>query len=65
MITLGNGDKLMSLSEVLDRVREYLSADEDVQRGDVEKYGFEINMLAVALNESADYVRGAIRPRKQ
>ena len=60
MITLSNGDKLMSMQEVLTRVRGQVGK----YLGELDALSFEIKMLAVALDESEDFIRGAIEPRR-
>ena len=61
MLQIGS-DKLYTLTEIVGRVRDYLSNDKDVQQGDIDKYAFEIKLLAVALNEDEDFVKGALKP---
>lgn len=54
MIALGNGDKLMSLKEVVERVREYMHQSGTLGVGDV-------RLLAAALDESPESVRNALK----
>lgn len=54
MIALSGGDKLMSLSEVLTRIREYEGM----------KGPREVCILAMALGEGEDFIRGAIEPQR-
>jgi hypothetical protein len=60
MITLQNGDKLMSMSEVLVNVNEYLIKNE--RSYDVyERRNFVIYALVAALEEDEDFIRGALK----
>jgi hypothetical protein len=56
MITVTSGDKLFSLSEVIDNIRTYLQ-QHDITELD-ERF---ILVLSVALNEPPDFIRGALR----
>jgi hypothetical protein len=59
MIAIGN-DKLYSESEILANVRAYVKKHKitDIDEGG---FAFEIVILAVALDEPEDFIRGAIR----
>ena len=57
MITIGN-DKLFSESEILKNVRDCVISH---NKGSIEKLDLGINLLAAALGEDADFIRGALR----
>ena len=57
MIKIGN-DKLFSESEILKNVRDYVISH---NKGSIEKLDLGINLLAAALGEDADFIRGALR----
>ena len=59
MISISNGDKLYLQSEILNNVRTYVEKNKvtDIDEGGFE---FEIAILAAALNEPPDFIRGAL-----
>ena len=59
MIVIGN-DKLYSESEILANVRAYVKKY-NITKIDSGGFAFEILILAVALDEPEDFIRGAIK----
>jgi hypothetical protein len=55
MIQLQNGDKLMSLSEVLVAAREYFARIGDTPASS------DVELLSVITGESPDFINGALR----
>jgi hypothetical protein len=58
MISLGNGNKLMSLYEVLERLRTHLAMR---YAGELS----EIRLIADMLDVDEDFLRGALRERRE
>jgi len=59
MIRIAN-DKLFSLAEVLERVRDYTQQQHVTDVGSA-WFDVAIKVLAIALDESEDFIRGAIK----
>jgi hypothetical protein len=57
MIIIGN-DKLFSESEILKNIRDYVISR---NKGGIEKLDFEINLIAAALGENVDFMKGALK----
>lgn len=51
----------MSMTEVLSRVKQHIADDPDGPNA-IEKYAFELQWLAIALDEPVEFIRDAVTP---